>query len=161
MLKKLKVGWFAFTCSEDSTIVFTELLNDNYFKWKKLIDFRHFRALMERSDIKNLDVAFIEGAITGKNEEKELKEIRKNCKKLIAVGSCACTGSPSNQRNNFTKEQLEEIKPILNKFEYRKRVSAVSEIVKVDDSIPGCPMDEKIFMQKLEDLLKEFGVSNA
>lgn len=158
MPKKLKVGWFTFTCSEDSTIVFTELLNENYFKWKKLIDFCHFKALMEKSRTDNLDVAFIEGAITGKNEEKELKEIRKNCKKLIAVGSCACTGSPSNQRNNFNKDQSAEIKPILDKFGYRKKVASVSEIVKVDDSIPGCPMDEKIFMQKLESLLKEFGI---
>jgi len=32
--KKLKIGWFSFTCCEDSTIMFTEMLNDHFFAWK-------------------------------------------------------------------------------------------------------------------------------
>ena len=31
---KLVVGWFSFTCCEDSTILFTELLNDHLDEWK-------------------------------------------------------------------------------------------------------------------------------
>ena len=38
-VKKLKVGWFTFTCSEDSTIMFTELMNEHYEEWFRLIDF--------------------------------------------------------------------------------------------------------------------------
>ena len=60
--KKLKIGWFSFTCSEDSTILWIELMNDNYFKWKNLIDIRHARVLKKNNDLSNLDVAFVEGA---------------------------------------------------------------------------------------------------
>jgi hypothetical protein len=43
--KRLVVGWFSFTCCEDTTILLTELLNDRLDEWKKLIEFRHMKAL--------------------------------------------------------------------------------------------------------------------
>ena len=43
--KKLRVGWFTFSCCEDSTVIFTELMNERWQTWKKLIDFRHARVL--------------------------------------------------------------------------------------------------------------------
>jgi coenzyme F420-reducing hydrogenase gamma subunit len=160
-MAKLKVGWFSFTCCEDSTIVFLELMNEHYKKWQELIEFKYFRTLKGKNDMSDLDVAFVEGAIANYKEEEMLKEIRKNCKKLIAVGSCACTGSPSNQRNFFDDETREEIQLILDRFGHREKVSPLSEIVKVDDFIPGCPMSEEIFLQKLQQYLKEFGVVDA
>jgi NAD-reducing hydrogenase small subunit len=160
-MAKLKVGWFSFTCCEDSTIVFLELMNEHYKKWQELIEFKYFRTLKGKNDMTDLDVAFVEGAIANYKEEEMLKEIRKNCKKLIAVGSCACTGSPSNQRNSFDDETREEIQLILDRFGHREKVSPLSEIVKVDDFIPGCPMSEEIFLQKLQQYLKEFGVVDA
>jgi coenzyme F420-reducing hydrogenase gamma subunit len=158
MPRKLRVGWFSFTCSEDSTIVFIELMNNSYFEWKKLIDFKYFKTLKGKNTMKGMDVAFVEGAIVGKNEEKRLKDIRKNCKKLIAIGNCACIGIPSNQRNFFDKKQLEEAEPIAKKFKLMDKVLAVPDIVKVDDKVPGCPMDQEKFLVVLGNLLKEFKI---
>ncbi len=110
--------------------------------------------------MQDLDVAFVEGAISNYKEENSLKEIRKNCKKLIAIGSCACTGSPANQRNFFDSKTKEEIKFILERFDLRDQVSKLSEIVKVDDYVNGCPMDETTFLNKLDQSLKEFGIVN-
>lgn len=58
MKKKLRVGWFSFSCCEDSTIIFTELLNDHYKEWLDKIDFCSALVLKKKSEIKNLDVAF-------------------------------------------------------------------------------------------------------
>ncbi|MBU5689061.1 MAG: hypothetical protein KQA41_02455 [Candidatus Aenigmarchaeota archaeon] len=160
-MKKLKIGWFSFTCCEDSTIVFLELMNEHYKDWINLIDFKYFRTLKNNNDMTDLDIAFVEGAIANYKEEEMLKEIRKNCKKLVAIGSCACTGSPSNQRNFFDSETKEEIQLILDRFGHRDKVSPLSEIVKVDDFVSGCPMSEELFLKKLEQYLKEFGVVNA
>ncbi|MEM2760209.1 MAG: hypothetical protein QXU32_05210 [Nitrososphaerales archaeon] len=161
MSKKLRVGWFSFTCCEDSTIIFVELMNERYFKWKELIDLRYFRTFKSKNDMTNLDIAFVEGAISNKKEERMVKEIRKNCKKFVAIGSCACTGSPANQRNYFDKETRAEIQFILDRFGHREKVSPLSEIVKVDDMVSGCPMEEKPFLTKLDQYLKEFGIINA
>ncbi len=159
--KKLKVGWFTFTCSEDSTIMFTELMNEHYQEWFKLIDFKSFRLLKKKGEIKNLDVAFVEGAICDPEDAKKLKEIRKNCKKLIAIGSCAVIGKPSAQRMDFTEEQTKEIEFIISRFHYSKKIHALHELVKVDESVPGCPMDTNTFLSILNKQLVEFGVKNA
>ena len=155
MSQKLKVGWFSFTCCEDSTIIFTELLNLNYKNWLKKIEFVHARIFRRdnTTEIKSMDLAFVEGAITSLRQEEKLKKIREKAKILIAVGSCAVLGSPSNQRNFFNQRQIDEIKPILEKFKYKEKVLKIADIVKVDEEIPGCPMDEKKFLAIMEKYL--------
>ncbi len=158
---KIKAGWFSFTCCEDSTIVFIELMNEYFFKWNEFIEFKYFRTLKGKNDFTNLDIAFVEGAISNSKDKDFLSKIRENSKKLVAIGSCACTGSPANQRNFFDKSTKEEINDILLRFEQYEKVSPISEFVKVDDFVQGCPMDEKLFLKKMDEYLKEFGMINA
>ena len=159
MTKKLRVGLFSFSCTEDSTIIFTELLNDHYKEWKDKIEIVSALVLQKRSEVKNLDLAFVEGAITSEKQKKKLLEIRKESKKLVAIGACACIGMPSGQRNLFAEKTKEEIKNILIRFQYAEKVKKISDIVIVDDQVPGCPMDEKIFLQIMNKYLKEFGIT--
>ena len=154
--KKMRLGWFSFSCCEDSTIVFTELLNDNYDEWKKVIDIRYARILRKNNDMKDLDVAFVEGAISTNKAASQLKEIRKNCKKLVAVGSCAVSGLPSGQRNVFDTSKKKEIEPVIRAFDYNKKVMCLEEVVKVDDKVPGCPMNEALFLKILNKYIEEF-----
>lgn len=158
MGKKLRIGWFTFTCCEDSSILFVELLNDHYFEWKELLDFAHVKVLKSRNDLSNLDVAFVEGAISNNHEEKMLREIRKNSKKLVAIGSCAVTGMPSAQRNTFDETTKKEIAPFLKSYHLWEKVKKLEEIVKVDAAVPGCPMDANLFLKAVDGYLKEFGV---
>jgi sulfhydrogenase subunit delta len=153
---KLKIGWFSFSCCEDSTIVFTELMNDYMMDWLKIIDFQYIRVLKSRNKLEGLDVAFVEGAIASKKSEKKLKEIRANCKKLVAIGSCAINAMPSAQRNYFDPERKKEIEFLVERFHMAKEVKKLDEIIKVDDKVPGCPMDEKKFLKVLDKCLKEF-----
>ncbi len=158
--KKLKIGWFSFTCCEDSTILFTELMNDHWQEWVKVLDVRHAKVLQSDNVLDELDVAFVEGAISAPDQEKKLKEIRQKSKKLIAIGACAVTGMPSAQRNEFPEEIREEINFLIERFHYGDKVKRLDEVVKVDDKVPGCPMNEKKFLEVLEQALKEFGIVN-
>jgi len=160
MLKKLKVGWFSFSCSEDSTIIFTELLNSHYQKWKNEIDFRSILVMQKKEDVDNLDVAFIEGAITSVLQEEKLKSIRRKAKKLVAVGSCAIIGMPSVQRNMFDEKIKSELSPFLIRFAYLDKVKKISDVVMVDDMVPGCPMNEEVFLKVINKYLCEFGITN-
>ena len=159
--KKLKIGWFSFSCCEDSTIVFIELMNDRYEEWTKLIDFRHVRVLKSKNELSDIDVAFVEGAIANEKDAEELKKIRDNCKKLVAIGSCGVKGMPSAQRNLFDDNKKEEIAPYIIRYGLSDKVKALNEVVKVDDIVDGCPMVEKAFLDVLDKYLKEFGVVNA
>ncbi len=155
-MKKIKIGWFHFTCSNDSTVVFTELLNDHWQDWKKIFDFKYVTSLQSKNDYDELDIAIIEGAITSEKQADRLKEIRKVSKKLVAVGACAVTGMPSAQRNTFDEKKMEDIDFILTRFEAFPKVLKVSDVVEVDASIPGCPMDAKLFVSAVNSLVEEF-----
>lgn len=156
--KKLVVGWFTFTCSEDNTIIFIELFNKYYFEWKDLLEFKHCKLLKSKNKMGRMDVAFVEGAISTKEEKDKLKIIRKNSKKLVAVGACACTGLPAGQRNSFNSQTMEKIKPFLNQHNLYEKVVPLSSIVKVDYSLQGCPMIPDQFVNLVNSCLKEFGV---
>ncbi len=159
-MQKLVVGWFSFTCSEDSTILFTELLNNHFDEWKKVVEFRHIKALKSKNELRDLDVAFVEGAISGEKQEKEAKKIRENAKYVVAIGSCACTGKPSSNRNEFTTEQIDEkIKWYLSHFDYSDKVKKLRDVIQVDDMVDGCPMNVPKFMEVLQKYLKVFNIT--
>lgn len=164
MKKKLRIGWFTFTCCEDSTIIFTELLNKHYKEWLQVLEFVHARILRkdDTNDISQMDIAFVEGAISSDTQEAKLKQIRDKTTTLIAIGSCAVTGAPSNQRNLFNANQNAEIKAILEKFKYKDKVLKLSDVVVVDASVPGCPMNEKLFLDIMQKYItKFFSLSNS
>lgn len=156
MDNKIKIGWFSYSCCEDNTVVFTELLNDHWEEWKKIFDFRHVRVLKKENIMDEFDIAFIEGAIASPEQEEQLKDIRSRSKKLVAVGSCACVALPAGQRNTFNEEQHEHINFLLARFGASPQVKKVSEVVNVDVEIPGCPMSPDIFLQKVNALVAEF-----
>ena len=159
--RKLRIGWFSFSCCEDSTIIFVEMMNEHFFEWKKLIDFRHVRILKGKNALDSLDVAFVEGAIATQKDADELKKIRENSKKLVAIGACACEGMPSAQRNDFDEKKKQEIQFLIERFRLMDKVLRVQDVVPVDDFVPGCPMNEQQFLSMLNRHLVEFGVKNA
>ena len=156
MEKKIKVGWFTFTCCEDNTIIMTEVMNDHWQEWKKILDFRHARVLRTKNVFDEFDIAFVEGAISSDGQRDKLKAIREKSKVLVAVGACAVVGMPSAQRNNFNEEQNQNIQFLLERFKYLPKVLKVADVVKVDVQIPGCPMDADDFLNKLNALIKQF-----
>ena len=153
--KKLKIGWFSFSCCEDSTIVFTELMNDHWQEWKKLFDFRHIRVLKSNNVLDDLDIAFIEGAIASDEHAARLKEIRAKSKKLVAIGACAVVGMPAAQRNYFNEKQKQEIEFLVARFSALPKVLKVSDVVKVDAEVGGCPMDPAKFLEAVNKMINE------
>ncbi len=158
MAKKLRVGWFTFTCCEDSTIIFMELMNTRWKEWKENIEFVHARVLQNTNKWEPMDVAFVEGAICSDEHAEKLKTIRSLSTKLVAIGACACTGLPSAQRNRFDAPTKEEIRALLARFKQADTVKCLREIVTVDAEVNGCPMNEKPFLELLDRYLKEFKI---
>ncbi len=154
MVRKIKIGFFSFTCCEGCTVVFLEILNKKFDEYMKKMQIENFRQLKTAEKIKKLDIAFIEGAISTQSEIKKLKEIRKNTKKLIALGSGAVNGYPSNQRNKFDKKKQKEIQPLIIKLHQNKTIEPLNKFVKVDDKINGCPVSEQDLIKKIEGYLK-------
>lgn len=153
--EKIKIGWFSFSCCEDSTIIMTEIMNDHWQDWKNIFEFRHAKVLRTHNILDELDIAFIEGAIASPKQEAMLKDIRSKSKKLVAIGACACVGLPAGQRNNFTDGQKETIDFLVTRFGALPNVLKVSDVVTVDAQVPGCPMSPEGFLKAVNALVAE------
>src|SRR3989344_37266 len=151
--KKIKIAWFTFSCSEDNTMIMLEIMNDHWQEWKKLFDFRNVHVLKEHNKFDEFDIAFIEGAIASEEHIEKLKKIRKITKKLVAVGACAIMGLPAGQRNSFAENQKNGVEFLLKHFASLPKVLKVSQVVKVDAEIPGCPIDPNSFLKVVNGLV--------
>jgi NAD-reducing hydrogenase small subunit len=121
------------------------------------------------TDIKtvgNCDIGLIEGGVANAENVEVLREFRKHCRILVAVGACAVNGGIPAMRNSFSlKECLEtvyvdgigvtnpmipsdpEIPLLLNK------VHPIHEVVKVDYYLPGCPPSADTIWTFLKELI--------
>jgi len=97
----------------------------------------------------DLDVAFIDGSVTTKEQEHFLKEIRERSKQVVALGVCACYGgvqASENGRGSYAKryQKVYGATPpsIVEPFESQP----LDAFVKVDCYIPGCPIEGKVFL---------------
>ncbi|MEI8185165.1 MAG: NADH:ubiquinone oxidoreductase [Chlorobiaceae bacterium] len=138
--EKLKIASFDFTCCEGCQLQLAnrESTLTDFFE---LLDIRNFRELSSESH-DDYDIALIEGSISRQDEIERLHAIRHQAKTLIAFGTCACFGGVNSLKNRFPlHESIAEIYPdmAIESLPVRK----ISEIVKVDLSIPGCPVNKE------------------
>ena len=95
-------------------------------------------------------IAVVEGSITTPHDADRLRSIREKAKTLIAYGSCAAIGGVNGMKNNF---ELEDIRRYVygdkaDLFE-TARTLALSQVVKVDYTVYGCPVYPPEFVKIL------------
>jgi coenzyme F420-reducing hydrogenase gamma subunit len=134
-------------------------MNEHWEEWKELVDFRHARVMQTDNILDEMDVAFVEGAISSEKQAEKLKKIRALAKRLVAVGACAVVGMPSSQRNFFDEPTKKAIQFLVDRFGQTEKVRTLKDIVAVDANLPGCPMNEQKFLDVLNGYLNEFGVT--
>jgi NAD-reducing hydrogenase small subunit len=113
----------------------------------------------------NCDIGLIEGGVCNSENVHVLREFRKNCKILVAVGACAINGGLPAMRNFITLEEClneaylsgigvenahipndPELPLLLDK------VRPLHEVVKIDFYLPGCPPSADVFWKFLTDI---------
>jgi coenzyme F420-reducing hydrogenase gamma subunit len=150
---KKRVGIFSLTCDEGCSIYMIEVFNKKLLPWLEKMEIVHFMSVSDKREFKDLDIALIEGTVSSERDKREAQEIRAKSKILIAMGNCAITALPSGQRNNFDAEKKAEIQNDLDTYDFLPKCLALDEVVKVDDEIIGCPIDEKKFVEIFEKYL--------
>lgn len=92
-------------------------------------DIKNFRLGQEAKLPGPFDVALIEGSPEDEEQFNILKKVRKESKIVVTMGSCAHMGGIQSERNRMPHE-----------IHKRNKVRAVSDIIKVDFTVPGCPV---------------------
>lgn len=132
----------------------------------ELVEFNR-SPLTDIKDVRDCDVGIIEGAVANSENVEVLRDFRKQCKTIVAIGACALNGGIPAMRNHYSLEECieesyingigldkpripddAELPMLLNK------VHPVHEVVKVDYFLPGCPPPADMIWQLLTDLLQ-------
>lgn len=150
---KKRVGIFSLTCDEGCSILLAEIFNQKLIPWLEKMELVYFLALKDHVEAEDLDIALVEGVVTSARDKEHVEKIREKTNILIAMGTCAMTSLPSGQRNNFNISQLKEIEGHLEKYNFLPKALALKDVVKVDDNISGCPIDEEKFIETFEKYL--------
>jgi F420-non-reducing hydrogenase small subunit len=117
-------------------------------------------------EIPEADVGIISGGVRNEKEKHVAEAMRKSCKRLIALGSCACFGGIPALANMWKLDEVfdkvyrqskttepaatpkDNLPPLL------ESLKAVDEVVRVDVYIPGCPTAPELIAQALTGLLQ-------
>lgn len=115
---------------------------------------------------KDIDLTIVEGAISSDHDLKMIKTIRKNSKKILALGDCAITGNISAIKNLCgTEATLEkgyfELAEINKENKYPSKivpklldkVIPLNEAVDIDYFLPGCPTPANAIYEVLKGLI--------
>jgi len=133
-----------------------------------LMDHKYYGQTGEKTtlEIPEADVGIISGGIRNEENKQLAEEMRKKCKTIIALGSCANFGGIPALANMYTVDQIfdtvyRETKstdpadnPTVDLPPFTDRVYALSEVIKVDVVLPGCPPVPEWIAEALTSLLE-------
>jgi NAD-reducing hydrogenase small subunit len=112
----------------------------------------------------DVDVTFIEGAVSTHEDVESVNRIRQSSKVLVSLGDCAVAGNVAAMRNTVpVKKLLQTVYmdradrgciPGDHLPQLSPLARPVQDFVKVDISVPGCPPPSKVIGEVLEKLLE-------
>lgn len=113
----------------------------------------------------DVDVTFIEGAVSTDEDVEKVQHIRQNSKVLVSLGDCAVTGNVAAMRNTVPVRKLlqsvyveksdrDGAIPTEDLPQLATQCRPVQDFVKVDISVPGCPPQSKVIGEVLDNLVE-------
>lgn len=100
------------------------------------------------------DISLVEGSVTTQHDLDRLTDVRAQSKYLITIGACATTGGVQALRN--FKNVKDFVAAVYARPEYISTLdksTPISQHVKVDYELQGCPIDKKQLLEVLGALL--------
>jgi NAD-reducing hydrogenase small subunit len=112
------------------------------------------------------DIGIVEGAVCNAENVHVLRELRHNCKVLVALGACAVNGGLPAMRNQLdVRECLKRVYCDMPGAKFGtlpndpelplllEQVHPINEVVRVDYFVPGCPPSGDAIWKFLTDLI--------
>lgn len=149
---KPRIAVFSLTSCEGCSLAILEL-EDQLLDILGAVEVVNFReAMTEREH--DVDIAFVDGAVSTPADVEEVQQIRGGCKVLVAIGACACLGGV-NTLKNYQEEQEYRAYVYGDGTRHFPTIKAqpISAFVKVDYQLPGCPMVKEEFLTLLKAVL--------
>jgi sulfhydrogenase subunit delta len=146
--KKIKLALVSMTSCEGC---YVECLNlrERLVALADVAEFVEFRLFEDDHyfTAEGIDVAFVEGSPLTTENIENLKKLRESSKILIAMGSCAHLGGIYHLKNYHNEKKL--LKHIYGEATGIEdiKVKPIADYVKVDFSLPQCPINGEEFLK--------------
>ena len=101
------------------------------------------------------DVGLVEGSITTAHDAERIREIRRQCRFLVAIGACATSGGIQALRNWADVDQF--VSQVYAHPDYIQTLATstpIGEHVVVDFELRGCPISKQQLIELVTALLR-------
>ena len=148
-----KIAVHKFSSCDGCQLAFLNM-GENLLKLAQLVDIVHFAEAGPVDEDILVDIAFIEGSIATPHDQQRIERIRANSRYLISIGACATSGGIQALRNMAdAKMWIAEIYAQPEYIHSLDTSTAISEHVKVDFELWGCPVNGWQVTQVVRSLL--------
>jgi coenzyme F420-reducing hydrogenase gamma subunit len=118
------------------------------------VEIAYFVEASRHADPGPYDVALVEGSISTPEQVRQIKEVRRQARLLIAIGACATAGGIQALRNWHDADDY--VRTVYAHPEYIETLdtsSPVSDHVQVDFELRGCPINKHQLLEVVTALL--------
>jgi sulfhydrogenase subunit delta len=149
---KPKIAIFSLTSCEGCSLAILEL-EEQLLDILGVVEIVNFREGMTERGW-DIDIAFVDGAVSTPEDVKEIQHFREKSKVLVAIGACACLGGLNTLKNYQDEDDYRKyVYGDSAKWFPTIRAQPLSAVVKVDYELPGCPMVKEEFLEFVKSLL--------
>ncbi len=153
--KKPKVAVFKFASCDGCQLSLLDA-EDELLLVAGAVDIANFPEASRRVLPGPYDIGLVEGSITTPHDVERVREIRKQCRVLIAIGACATAGGIQALRN--WKDVKEFTRTVYASPEYIStldRSMPVGSYIHVDFELRGCPINKHQLLEVLNAYLNK------
>jgi coenzyme F420-reducing hydrogenase gamma subunit len=150
---KLKVGVFKFASCDGCQLSLLDA-EDELLAVADAIEIAYFLEATSRIQPGPYDVSLVEGSVTTPHDRDRIQQIRKESKLLVTIGACATSGGIQALRNWGDHEEF--VRFVYASPEYidtLDRSTPISDHVKVDFELRGCPINQYQLIEVLKALV--------
>ncbi len=144
---KPKVAVYKFSSCDGCQLSILNL-EDELLELSEAVDISYFLEATRSVKPGPYDVGLVEGSVSTPHEIERIKQVRHECKLLVALGTCATAGGIQALRN-FTKASglAEEVYPHPEYLHYLETATPISDHVPVDIAVWGCPVNKQMALE--------------
>ena len=129
-------------------------LEDNLLALVSAVEIAYFLEARRRVLPPPYDVGLVEGSISTSEEEHRIRQVRRDCKFLVAIGACATSGGIQALRNwaNLA-EYVSTVYPSPQYIHSLETATPIASHVFVDFELRGCPVNPDHLLELISALL--------
>lgn len=152
-MDKVKIAVHKFASCDGCQLGFLNL-GEKLVALTERLEIVHFAEAGPFNPDEKVAVSFVEGSITTEEDIERIKWVRKNSGLVVAIGACATSGGLQALKNTHQVSQWIEL--IYASPEYIRTLETalpISDYIKVDYELWGCPINKQQLLDFIEPLL--------